>query len=62
MYYILTFIIGSIFGCFITWLYNQITDKIKIVKFSYNFSKQLFKYNGRLFKRILGTNRTRIKK
>lgn len=44
MYYILTFIIGTIFGCFITWLYNQITDKIKIAKTGYSLCKQVYNY------------------
>ena len=41
MNYILVFIIGFITGSFVIWIYNQITDKWKIAKFSFGLSKKV---------------------
>jgi len=44
LYYILTFILGFIFGAFAIWLYNQVTDKVMWAKTGYGLGKRLFLY------------------
>jgi len=47
IYYIITFIIGFIFGGLTLWIYNQVTDKIMWAKTGYGLGKRLlvFIYN-----------------
>jgi len=51
LYYILVFILGFIFGSFIVWAYNQVTDKIQIAKTGYSLGKHLLIYLVNKFKK-----------
>ena len=38
---IVYFILGFILGFFTIWIYNQVTDKLKVAKFSFGLGKKV---------------------
>ena len=50
LYYILVFVLGFVFGSFIVWTYNQITDKVQMAKTGYSLGKRLLIYLINKFK------------
>jgi len=57
LYYILVFILGFVFGGFIIWTYNQVTDKVQMAKTGYGLGKRLLIY---LINRFRNKNETKI--
>lgn len=57
LYYILVFILGFVFGGFIVWTYNQVTDKVQMAKTGYGLGKRLLIY---LINRFRNKNETKI--
>ena len=51
LYYILVFILGFVFGSFIVWTYNQVTDKVQMAKTGYSLGKRLLIYLINKFKK-----------
>ena len=57
LYYILVFVLGFIFGGFIVWTYNQVTDKVQMAKTGYVLGKRLLIY---LINRFRNKNENKI--
>ena len=57
LYYILVFELGFVFGSFIVWTYNQVTDKVQMAKTGYSLGKRLLIY---LINRFRKKNETKI--
>lgn len=50
-YYIITFIVGAIIGALITFIYSEVTDKLKLAKAGYGIGKGILYYIIRKFKK-----------
>lgn len=51
IWYIVWFIIGFILGALVVWIYNQVTDKVKIAKAGYGIGKSILFYILSKFKK-----------